>query len=179
MRPSPMRLARICLLPPLLAVLAGCVAPVDRAAPRRPWTGLQQLLGLDLSPAGFGARADRIARTGKALGAEFLRVPRLAAGPPALLQRAAADLARAPHRAYELTVAELHRTPRLPAGWQPFAVLDGAARRLADDLAALPVYAGLANRPLGERDDRRHRTDPHDDRPERGWWARIARRLRL
>lgn len=178
--PSPMRLRRAkFLLLAALPVLPGCLAPVTHETPRRPWTSLQQMLGLDLSAAGFAGRAHRLERIGHALSSELARAPRLARAPTALLHRATSDATHAPHRAYSLLAAELSRAPSWPAALRPGAALDGFARRLADDLAAMPVYLGFAHAPLDERDDLRHRTDPHDDRPERGWWARIARRLDL
>ena len=41
----------------------------------------------------------------------------------------------------------------------------------------LPRTLSLDRRPLGEPDDRQHRTDPWDNHPEAGWSSRILRRV--
>jgi len=48
---------------------------------------------------------------------------------------------------------------------------------LAADTHRLPEFLHLEQRALGEPDDREHRTDPADDRPEAGWLPRILRRI--
>jgi hypothetical protein len=53
------------------------------------------------------------------------------------------------------------------------------AARWAENLANLPAMLGLERRPIGEIDDREHRTDPHDDRPEMSFGERLLRRLGL
>jgi hypothetical protein len=56
---------------------------------------------------------------------------------------------------------------------------DEIAGRLAADLANLPAMLGLERRAMGEHDDREHRTDPNDNRPEKSFGERLARRLGL
>jgi|KBSSwiStaDraftv2_1062776.scaffolds.fasta_scaffold738801_1 hypothetical protein len=48
---------------------------------------------------------------------------------------------------------------------------------LADDTHRLGQYLHVDQRALGEPDDREHRVDPADDRPEAGWLPRILRRI--
>ncbi|MBK8100764.1 MAG: hypothetical protein IPK26_27065 [Planctomycetes bacterium] len=126
-----------------------------------------------------------------AIGNDLAGMTRSAAG------AANGELARSgrlPHRTGELAGRELARGGQLPAAtsWvsgetERLGDATASARRLVDDLAGNPIQA-LATAPtvidldrplLPESDDRRHRTDPRDDRPEATFWERLRRRLRL
>jgi hypothetical protein len=51
------------------------------------------------------------------------------------------------------------------------------AAELRAVMLRLPRTLSLDRRPLGEPDDRQHRTDPWDNHPEAGWSSRILRRV--
>ena len=98
-----------------------------------------------------------------------------------------------------LPAAGAGRTMALPARIGEFAAAEG--RRSSDAVQAVPpllrqvgdpnrfaattardleragFLLGLERRPLGEIDDREHRTDPDDDRPEKTFWQRLWRRV--
>lgn len=80
--------------------------------------------------------------------------------------------------AKDLLAGEGDRLGRFPDA-EGFAALD--PRKDFTDLRSsvldLPRTLGLDRRPLGEPDDRRHRTDPWDNHPEAGWSSRILRRI--
>jgi hypothetical protein len=136
----------------LALAAAACSAPRE-SAPRR----ARALDALPAAAASELARTGRLARAGSIAGAETQRLP-------ALLDTA-----------HAVGAAELARRP------QPLRLVP-TARRLGQDVAdglvtGWQLLAG--RRPLGEPDDREHRTDPTDERPEATWWQRVRRRLWL
>ena len=158
----------------LLSLLAACAAPDD--ARHSPLAGVQRVLAIDFGPNTFGKRLDALQKAPLGLAAEFRRVPALQQSAPKLTP----ELARMAHAQQSLTqllTAEAKRDPTaaiagkdLPQRW---------AQHLVDAFANVPYVLGLHRRPLSERDDRQHRTDPDDARPEAGWLQRVARRLQL
>jgi hypothetical protein len=76
-----------------------------------------------------------------------------------------------------ITAAELHRRPNPKALQLPTPHELG--QDIADDIEVSLLVVGPWHRPMGEIDDRRHRTRYDDDSPEATWWQRIKRRLRL
>lgn len=154
--------------------LSACsTPPVPMRAPASPLAAFERVLAIDFRPASrlpaalkrvaSGAhhelgRIDRATERGTGLAGELQRLPRAEAS------------------AAQLAGDELRRRP-------DFAALAPEPHRLGQDLADalvdVPVHLGFAGAPLDEIDDRRHRTDPHDDRPQRSFWQRLSRRLWL
>ncbi len=168
-----MRGALLLLL--LLSTLAGgCATPDDDR--HSPLAAAQRVLAIDFGPQAFGRRLDGLQRAPGALAGEVRRTASLWAELPAVEpELARASVAR--QRLGDLAGREAARRPdaaadvaRLPQRW---------TQDLVEALANAPYVLGLHRRPLGERDDRQHRTDPDDQRPEATLWQRIARRLRL
>lgn len=115
-------------------------------------------------------------RAPAALAAEFGRAPDLQRSLPPL-QPELARLQAAKQQLSGIVGSETSRQPTLPV---PLAQLPQRwTQGLVDALANVPYVLGLHRRPLGELDDRQHRTDPFDARPAAGWLARINRRLLL
>lgn len=77
-----------------------------------------------------------------------------------------------------LVAGEGDRLARFPDA-EGFAAIDPRQdfTDLRSSVLDLPRTLGLDRRPLGEPDDRRHRTDPWDNHPEAGWSSRILRRI--
>lgn len=159
---------------PGLLLLCACSATPSRPA------ALGSPLGLwarFLSPAAIGNDLHTIAgHAGDAARGELAR---------------GSDL---PDRLGEAAGHELDRGRRVPTAVHALgseaerlgpatAAARGLAARLAGDpiaaLAVAPAVTGLDRPWLSEPDDRRHRTDPADDRPEPTLWERLRRRLRL
>lgn len=160
------------------AVLTACVAPPEADAPRGFATSVQRVLAIDLSRPALAERSRSLEATGSSVGHLALRVPdgdtwaSIAAAP-----RARADgLERS---ADQLTAFAFR--PR----WQGAEQLAAAAAprrvalRVTESLAGVPWVLGADRRPLPEIDDRRHRTDPADDRDEASLVDRLRRRLYL
>jgi hypothetical protein len=78
----------------------------------------------------------------------------------------------------DLLARELDRAGRMPDA-KGLAVLDPSPDlvELHAAMLRLPRTLSLDRRPLGEPDDRQHRTDPWDNHPEAGWSSRILRRV--
>ncbi len=157
----------------LCAGLAACAAPSGRL--HSPVAGAQRVLAVDFAPSVLARRSQSLQRqpghvAGEARRAEALaHVPQAAAGE---MKR----VAKAPVRARSIAGDELARRPDLTT---VVPSPEELGQRVADDLGAMPAYLGIRHRPLREIDDREHRTDPDDDRPEKTLWQRLSRRLHL
>ena len=167
-------LRRGCLV--LLAALCGCITTSGPA--RGPLHGVESWLTPDFSVESSARRAERLSQLGPRLRAEAARAGRLTSVPAQVVEHDAKAFAGMPERMSGIAGSELERRPHLRSV-APMGSPDEVASRLADDLANLPAILGLERRPLGEHDDREHRTDPHDDRPEKSFGERLLRRLGL
>jgi hypothetical protein len=159
---------------------AGCYAPPPIEAPKNPWTGVKRVFEWDLSTPGFARRSHHIENTVVELAHEPEPAAGIAETSRDLLQTEATRVASVAPDAERIAVAELTRRPSSRTVDE--VLLDEPERvaHLVDDARTdLPVLLVIAHRPLGEIDDKRHRTDPDDDRPEATMWQRIARRLGL
>ncbi|MEY4829878.1 MAG: hypothetical protein RLZZ562_1674 [Planctomycetota bacterium] len=78
----------------------------------------------------------------------------------------------------QLLARELDRAGRMTDA-EGLSVLDPSQdlAELRGAMLRLPRTLSLDRRPLGEPDDRQHRTDPWDNHPEAGWSSRILRRV--
>ncbi len=162
-----------------LAVLPGCFAAPDLGAPRDGLTGVKRVLAPDFEVNHAARRANGLSRLGPGIVAEAQRAGRLTATPTTLVEHDARAVAALPHRLVNLAALDLARGAAAPTQAVRLVVPNHFAEHLANDLAEVPVWFGLAHRPFGELDDRRHRTDPYDDRPEASLWTRLRRRLWL
>ncbi len=164
-----MRWCLLVLLP--LGACAGLHAPRERS----PLAGIARVLALDLSSAAASRRAASLSRVG-AFATGDVRQWQPLHTPNALL---AAEGER-PRQALDdlggLVQGELARRPTVPEPLLPSGPAFG--QHLADGAFTAGTLV-IPTRPLPEIDDRRHRTDPNDDRPEASWWQRLRRRLRL
>ena len=132
-----------------------------------------RVLAVDFGERAVAKRSAAVVARTRLVADELGRTRRLAAA-PAL---AGAELARTravTETAPELLGAELARRPRPHPALLPDP--RELAQRLADDIFIARLLL-LPPHPLGEIDDRRHRVDPNDDRPEKGLWERLRRRL--
>jgi hypothetical protein len=164
---------------PLLLVLllvagafAACVGPATERR-RTPWSSAARVLALDLSAQ--AQRPQRLARLAAAPAREVARVPDLLAGVPSPVEELRRVQA-AERRGVDIARAEAKRRVEVPASLRP------DPRELGQDLAdgLADTFHVLAERPvMPERDDRHHRTDPDDQRPEATLWQRVRRRLWL
>jgi hypothetical protein len=161
----------------LLAALCGCIN-TSGASARGPLHGLESWLTPDFGVESFARRADRLSQLGPHAAAEAARAGRLTAVPGKIVEHDAKALAGMPDRFTGIASSELGRRPHLRSV-APMGTPDEIAARWAENLANLPAMLGLERRPLGEIDDREHRTDPHDDRPEKTFGERLLRRLGL
>ena len=162
----------------LLAALTGCITDSRHRSARGPLHGVESWLTPDFGVENFARRADRLAQVGPHAAAEAARAGHLTVVPSKVVERDAKAFAGMPERLSGIVASELERRPHL----RSVAVMgtpDEVAARLAANLANLPAMLGLERRPLGEIDDREHRTDPHDDRPEKSFGERLLRRLGL
>lgn len=154
--------------------LGSCTSVADDE--RGPMATAQRMLALDFGQRAAERQSLAWRRLRGAVGAEAQRAGDLPSPGSAL----AAELQRSgeARAAAAATGAVVARTPRPlpkslrtdPAQW---------AADLVDAFAALPAVLRLEDRAMGEPSDRRHRTDPADDRPEATLAQRLARRLRL
>lgn len=162
-------------LPLLLLSLVACSSPpVPMRPPRSPLAAFERVFELTFRPASR-ARWAWLPALPEAAGNELARAGELAPsldGVPDELRRVPALQARGT----QMAATELRRRPDLD-GVLPEPRQLG--QDLADALVEVPAHAGLLQAPMGEPDDRRHRTDPDDDRPERSLWQRLSRRLWL
>jgi hypothetical protein len=157
------------------AVLAACVhAP--RIDERGMLASARHVLSIDFDASHAARRAGNLARWPGRVGDELRRAPDVVALPAAAADEFArpATLVAA---AGSLTANELHRRPN-PAALQ-LPTPHQLGQQVADDLETSLLVVGPWHRPMGEIDDRRHRTRYDDDSPEATWWQRIKRRLRL
>jgi hypothetical protein len=154
--------------------LGGCTAvPADE---RGPLSTAQRMLAIDFGPQAAAKQSRAWQRVRGVVGAEAPRAGAL----PAPTTVLAAELRRASQAriAAATTAAGIARKPRPvpkdlrtdPAQW---------AAGIVDVLAALPAALRLEQRAMNEPNDRRHRTDPFDDRPEATLVQRLWRRLGL
>lgn len=162
-----------CALPGLLLLLGACAnhAPARRASPL---DGLSRVAALDVGPR---AMHRRLASLDRVQDRVLDDLPGAAPAQAAhLLDREAARASRPLDHGEQLFARELARTPALPPAWLP--TRSSVGQDLADGLHRVGELL-LPAQLLPERDDRRHRTDPADDRPEASWWQRLRRRLRF
>lgn len=161
------------LVLPLLAA-AACSAPDDHRR-RTPLQGVTRVLDLDFSARAQSRTAASLARLPGGVVHETQRLGTL----PNPASAAGSELGRLgplTRNATRQLGDELARRPELPDRVLPSAVDFGQA--LADGLVDVGAVV-VGQRPLPEFDDRRHRHDPHDMRPEATWWQRLRRRLWL
>jgi hypothetical protein len=161
----------------LLLLIAACTAPTEGT--HNPVAGAQRVLAVDFAPSVIARRQQALQRLPGHVAHEAHRAARIGDVPA----DAAAELTRTadiPRTASTIAGGEAARTGNIPhtvAAIVPTP--EEVGQRLADDLGNTPAYLGLTHRPLREVDDREHRTDPDDDRPEKTLWQRLARRLGL
>ena len=143
---------------------------------RGPLATAQRMLAIDFGPQAAAKQSRAWQRLRAVVGSDAQRAGELPAASSALageLQRAADARTTA-----ATTVAGIARKPRPlpkelrtdPAQW---------AAGIVDALAALPGLLRFDRRAMNEPNDRRHRTNPFDDRPEATLAQRLVRRLRL
>ena len=159
----------------LLAIgLGACSAPdADRRG--SPMHSLERVLAIDWSERSASRRAATWTRLPSALRHEVERVHAV----DAKLQAVPSELQRSQHlgaTATRVLAGEVGRRPHLPEPVLPTAAEFG--QNLADTLANLPLWLS-SRHPLGEINDREHRTNPHDLQPEATLWQRLRRRLWL
>ena len=166
--------------PRLLAValaaatmFGGCVT-----RPRHDEKGLlptvRWILAAESGTRATGKRLGKLADTPARLRSELTRIARL----PDATAAASSELRR-PHgllmQVQELGWQEVRRRQSFDFGVLPRR--HEFAQNLADDLDHALHLLGTGPRPLGEIDDRTHRTDHRDQSPERSLWYRLKRRL--
>ena len=153
---------------------AGCIHAPDPAA-SGPLSSARRLLAREFSPAAAEASIQTLGKLPGALTRELTRPAKWR------LQRATASdaLRRAGGVAQRLAGGVAHELARRPALDQAIPDLHAFEQDMADDLDLSMKLLGTSLHPLAEPDDRRHRTDPSDDRPEATFWQRLRRRLRL
>lgn len=162
-------------IPVLVVLTAACSAP----EPDRRHTALQSaaaVLAIDFSPAAVHRRSASWARLPSAMRTEFSRAGELTEPVGAV----APEL----HRVNDLRSTagaiagdELARRPAVPEHLRRWGSTLG--QNLADDMVEMATAVMGRHRAMPEIDDRRHRTDPHDDHPEATVWQRLRRRLWL
>ena len=167
-----MRTGAFVILAASLATSA-CVAPTEPS--HSPIKSAQRVLAVDFSPSVLARREQSLQRLPGHVADEARRADSLTTTPADVRD----ELSRVDHipaTARSLATDELTRRPNLSA---VVPSPDELGRTLSDDLGNVPAYLGIRHRPLRELDDREHRTDPADDRPEQTMWQRVARRLGL
>lgn len=170
------------LLLALLALFgAACSGTPTQTAPRpldAPVRSLGRFYDLFVSPEAVGRDlASMRERTESLVAAETdVRKPFDSAGQ--VLARESDRLDDAPRSAVALVDREGDRLGDLRNS-RGFTALDPSTdlADLGDDLRHLPRTLRLDRPMMGESDDRRHRTDPDDDRPEASFGPRLWRRL--
>ena len=153
---------------------AGCIHAPDPAA-RGPLSSARRLLAREFSPTVTAARVETLGEVPGALSRELTRPAKWR------LESASASetLRRAGGVAKQLAGGAAHELARRPTLDQAIPDLRAFEQDMADDLALSMKLLGTSLHPLAETSDRRHRTDPSDDRPEATFWQRLRRRLRL
>ena len=160
------------LLPIVLAATA-CAAP----GTERRRTALQSaeaVLAIDFSPKAASQRANCWSRLPRAFAGELARAGEIAPHP--MLVPKPARISNLHSRVGAMAGGEMARRPHLQF-LLPTAAEFG--QDLADGLVDVGTAVGGSGRMMPEIDDRRHRTDPHDDHPEATFGQRLARRLWL
>lgn len=160
----------------MLALSAACATKPPTRLGHDPIAGLQRVLAVDFGVHHGERRGDALARWPKRATHELQRLP----GAEPFARAAGAEFARPAKLtddARALVARELRRRPDPTHLVLP--TVHRLAEHLADDIDLLSTLFGTWNHPLGEIDDRRHRTRFDDDRPEATLVERILRRLRL
>ncbi|MCA8963443.1 MAG: hypothetical protein H6838_06000 [Planctomycetes bacterium] len=162
----------------LLLVLTACVAKPELEEPVSATTGARSLLAEDFSKAAFARRTNNLADrsvdlfTGEFRGFHSMSWERLVSAPDRRLDGLGrtggkiADLAARRRFTHAENLAEELSLPH-------------AAHDVSETLASMPILLATDRQPMGEIDDKRHRTDPFDDSPEASLLDRLLRRLRL
>lgn len=163
-----------------LLPFGGCWSAPELGAVRTPVQSLRRPLEPDLTTAAFAARGRRLSHVLDELTGEPGRAADLTAVPGRLLHTELTRSRELPGTATKLLGGEARRAARLADGtgmlWDRLLEPEG------DDthhVTATARLLGIDRAPMGEISDRRHRTDPADDRPELSLWQRLVRRLRL
>lgn len=155
-------------------LLAACAAAPDDE--RGPLAAARRVLAIDFGPRANEQRSVAWQRLRAAVQSESTRAGSLPL-PSALLAAEGQRTAHARSTA-ATTVGLVARRPRpVPGALRPDPAQWAAG--LVDALAALPAVLRLEQRAMGEATDRRHRTDPNDERPETSLLRRLVRRLGL
>lgn len=160
-----------------LWLAAGSACSPQRYREQSPLRTLARIGAIDFAPDASRRRLDGLLRPVRGLGGELQRVQHLA---PLDEHDLAHEARRSEHAAADVAAAVAHEFGRardLGRVFLPLPSPDRWSVVFAEDLASLGVVLGLDRRPLGEPDDREHRTSPDDERPEKSWWQRLQRRL--
>jgi len=158
-------------------LLAGCYAAPEFGVHDTWLTRAGHVFASDFSVAGWKHRSDGFARAVAAVPGEVDRVQRLEPLATAIAHSTVQRAVLVPQHAMTLVTTEAARPAHLRSPDFTRLGPDRIAHDVAEALAGVPMLLGFDRRPLGEWDDREHRTDPHDDRPEATLWRRVARRL--
>lgn len=160
----------------LVATFAGCVSEPE-IAERGLGASVRHLLAFEFSPGRTAERAQKLHAVSSALSHELRR--------PIGLPATAAAMGTELRRTGNL-LDHAGDTVRSELGRRPNATIERLtpsrhelAQDTSDGLDLMLYLLGPSNHPLGEIDDREHRTDHRDDRPERTLWQRLRRRLQL
>lgn len=161
-------------------LLSACWSTPEVGRPRTAAQSLQRPLDPDFTTASFAARTRRLGSVFHRLIQEPGRAARAATAPGRALR---SELARAedlPATATGFVHREAYRTGSLHDDVGEVVHEVAAVEGDFDGhRTALARLLNVDDAPLGEISDRRHRTDPADERPEATLWQRILRRLRL
>jgi len=159
----------------LLCALActSCIAPPEPGE-RGALAGARRILAMDFSKQAASRRADELARWQRWLGKEFRRRP---SASPSGVKKELYRTESLFDTGLAIASPELRRRPRDLTFWLPKQ--GEFAEDVANDLDLAVWMLGTTRRPMGEIDDRMHRTRPDDNRPEASLWQRLRRRLRL
>ena len=161
----------------LLLTLTACAAPPEGA--HNPVAGAQRVLAVDFSPSVIARREQSIQRLPGHVAHEAQRASRFGEIPTDAT-RELSRTARVPRTTSTIASSEVDRAGDIPdAVAEIVPSPEELGQRISDDIGNTPAYLGMTHRPLREIDDREHRTDPDDDRPEKTLWQRLARRLGL
>lgn len=169
--------AHLCLLA-LLALLAGCVTEPELQEPTSATTGVRGMLATDLSRASFARRTNAVGDNTLALFSSEFRRP-LTANWSHVVEAPEHRLTGMARTAGELSGLATRSRMRHAEDLARELSVSHAAHDLGETMASLPIFLGTDRRPMGEIDDKRHRTDPFDDSPEASLVDRLRRRLRL
>ncbi|MBL8750863.1 MAG: hypothetical protein JNK78_17010 [Planctomycetes bacterium] len=162
---------RLTAAAPLLFAACYAVPPLD--APRTPSNVVKAVLAHDLSTAGFSAMAEDVGEVLGLLAKEPARAHHVPATTGRIVVTGLGDGGRVTERLEDIAAHEARRHPAFERLGRLVAPLR------ADDVRHTAAVLLTPAAPLADIDDVRHRTDPNDDSPEPGLWARVRRRLRL